>query len=232
MDKLKTAESERKILASNLTKLLSLSNKTKADVARDFKKYEVSETTVYSWFNAKKYPRIDKIQLLADYFGVLKSEITDDKNQAKKQQLSEAQYLNLPFYESVSAGAFAEIDGKTDNNIEYVKIPKQFLGKYSTDKGLFVMRVNGDSMNKIIPNGSYIIAKKQETTEFKDRDIVVFSHDNGYSLKRFLPHDVSNAILFKAETNDTRIKDIVIPHETCNDLKIHAKVVWYSITLD
>ncbi|PTF90267.1 transcriptional regulator, partial [Staphylococcus chromogenes] len=35
---------------------------------------------VSSWINAVKYPRRDKIELLADYFGVMPSDITEDKS--------------------------------------------------------------------------------------------------------------------------------------------------------
>ena len=65
-----SATEQRQIVAKNLNSLLEKNNKKKIDVFKDLEKYGVSETTVYSWFNGKKYPRIDKIQLLADYFGV------------------------------------------------------------------------------------------------------------------------------------------------------------------
>ena len=39
----------------------------------------VSPPTVNDWIKARKYPRIDKIDILADHFGVLKSDLTEDK---------------------------------------------------------------------------------------------------------------------------------------------------------
>ena len=35
--------------------------------------------TVSDWINAKSYPRIDKIELLANYFGINKSDLIEDK---------------------------------------------------------------------------------------------------------------------------------------------------------
>ena len=44
------------------------------------KDLDLKESTVSSWINAVKYPRRDKIELLADYFGVMPSDITEDKS--------------------------------------------------------------------------------------------------------------------------------------------------------
>lgn len=39
----------------------------------------VSAPTVTDWINAKKYPRIDRIELMANYFGILKSDLIEEK---------------------------------------------------------------------------------------------------------------------------------------------------------
>lgn len=39
----------------------------------------VSAPTVNDWLKGKKYPRIDKIERLADYFGIYKSDLIEDK---------------------------------------------------------------------------------------------------------------------------------------------------------
>ena len=66
----------KKILSKNLKNLLERKGKTQTDIAKDL---DLKESTVSSWINAVKYPRRDKIELLADYFGVMPSDITEDK---------------------------------------------------------------------------------------------------------------------------------------------------------
>ena len=66
----------KKILSKNLKNLLERKGKTQTDMAKDL---DLKESTVSSWINAVKYPRRDKIELLADYFGVMPSDITEDK---------------------------------------------------------------------------------------------------------------------------------------------------------
>lgn len=39
----------------------------------------VATSTVNDWIKAKKYPRIDKIELAAAYFGILKSDLIEKK---------------------------------------------------------------------------------------------------------------------------------------------------------
>lgn len=36
-------------------------------------------STVTEWMNAKKYPRIDRIEIIANYFGILKSDLIEEK---------------------------------------------------------------------------------------------------------------------------------------------------------
>lgn len=44
----------------------------------------VSAPTFNEWLKAKKYPRIDKIERLAKYFGILKSDLIEDKQEMQK----------------------------------------------------------------------------------------------------------------------------------------------------
>lgn len=67
----------KEVLSENLKNLLERKGKTQTDMAKDL---DLRQSTVSSWINAVKYPRRDKIELLADYFGVMPSDITEDKS--------------------------------------------------------------------------------------------------------------------------------------------------------
>ncbi len=138
----------------------------------------------------------------------------------------------LPLYGSIAAGALSMVEPVTKNDIEYIQLPKSMLGKYANCKNLFALKVNGESMNKVIPNGSYVVCKPIEIEELKDDDIVIFSHDNEYSMKRFRRDEENQLLIFSPESTYRKYHDIVIPYDTTNDLKIYAKVIWYAVTLD
>jgi len=140
--------------------------------------------------------------------------------------------LTLPLYGNIAAGALSIVEPVTKNNVEYTQLPKRLLGKYANCSKLFALKVNGESMNKVIPNGSYVVCKPIEISELKDEDIVIFSHDNEYSMKRFRRDEENHLLIFSPESTYRKYHDIVIPYDTMNDLKIYAKVIWYAVTLN
>ena len=65
------------IFSRNLRALMERQGKDRNQVCSDLGfKY----TTFTDWYKGNKYPRIDKIEMLADYFGVLKSDLIEDKS--------------------------------------------------------------------------------------------------------------------------------------------------------
>lgn len=46
----------------------------------------VATSTFNDWMKAKKYPRIDKVEMLANYFGILKSDLIEEKMTEEKSK--------------------------------------------------------------------------------------------------------------------------------------------------
>lgn len=66
----------KEIFAKNLKRYISITGKTQSEIISDL---NLKQSTFNEWVNAKKYPRIDKIEMLADYFGILKSDLIEEK---------------------------------------------------------------------------------------------------------------------------------------------------------
>jgi repressor LexA len=64
------------ILSKNLKYYIERSGKDRRELA-DIWGFPYS--TVTEWINGKKYPRIDRIEVMADYFGIQKSDLIEDK---------------------------------------------------------------------------------------------------------------------------------------------------------
>lgn len=77
------SEWSKKTFAKNLRYHMQRSGKTQKELAEIA---GVSAPTFNEWINEKKYPRIDKIQRLADYFGILKSDLIEDKLPENKEK--------------------------------------------------------------------------------------------------------------------------------------------------
>lgn len=71
----------KEIMAKNLKHYLARSGKTQKEIASVV---GVAPSTFNDWLKAKKYPRIDKIEILADYFGILKSDLIEEKSKEYK----------------------------------------------------------------------------------------------------------------------------------------------------
>ncbi len=73
-----TADSKNyKIFSKNLHRYVELSGKTQAEIA---KVVDVSRGTFNDWMHERAYPRIDKLQNLADFFDIELSDLIEDDN--------------------------------------------------------------------------------------------------------------------------------------------------------
>ena len=78
----------RRIFSKKLNYYMSLNNKNQMDLMNDL---SLSSSTVSSWCTGKKLPRMGKIQMLADYFHIEKSDLLEDKEDA---QTGDSYYLD------------------------------------------------------------------------------------------------------------------------------------------
>lgn len=68
----------------------------------------VPYTTVLSWIKAEYYPRIDKIEKMSDYFGILKSDLIEDKQKQPAQ--GELSYKKREFIKRVEGMSESQIE--------------------------------------------------------------------------------------------------------------------------
>lgn len=72
----------KNIFASNLKRYMDMYGKSRRDVSDAI---GVSYYTFTDWVNGKKYPRMDKVEKLAAYFGILKSDLIEEKSQEHRE---------------------------------------------------------------------------------------------------------------------------------------------------
>lgn len=66
----------QKIFSHNLIRYMSMYNKTQADLINDL---GFNKSAVSTWVNGTRLPRMDKVNMLAKYFGILRSDLIEDK---------------------------------------------------------------------------------------------------------------------------------------------------------
>lgn len=137
---------------------------------------------------------------------------------------SPTQYPFIP--DAVAAGIPCTIEGRKD--LPTIGISDAIMGKYAGNRHIIIMRVNGESMNKVIPNGSFVAVKTDVNVEnLHDGDLVVFGKAHEYSLKHF--YDGGNEIIFKPNSTDPTFRDHVFSKD--ETIKIVGKIVLYMVGL-
>lgn len=69
----------KNIFATNLNNLMKINDKSRKDLSEAL---GISYFTITAWTNGTKYPRMDKVELLANYFGVLKSDLIEEPSES------------------------------------------------------------------------------------------------------------------------------------------------------
>lgn len=72
----------KQVMAKNLKRVMKEQGVTAKELSD---KLQFPYTTVLSWLKADNYPRIDKIELMADFFGILKSDLIEDNSGQKEK---------------------------------------------------------------------------------------------------------------------------------------------------
>lgn len=76
----------RRVFVKKLRYYMEKNGKNQMDLMRDL---GLSSATVSSWCNGKKLPRMGKIQMLADYFGIEKSDLLEEKDDSETYYIDE-----------------------------------------------------------------------------------------------------------------------------------------------
>lgn len=193
-----------------------------------------STSAISEWEKGIRVPNVGDLHDIADYFNISLDDFvkSDISRIADTCSINSSLYKYKYFPVSISAGSLENIDYVLEYDL--VSISDKLLGKYARNKNIIILKVNGDSMNNIIPHGSYIIVdtSRKSVLDINDNDIIVFSENGSYSVKRFLNDPGNNRFLFKPDSTDGTFTPIEIKYENSENLKLIGKVVKYIVNLD
>ena len=79
---MKTNLGNKQVLAKNIAYYVERSGKTQKEIAEII---GVSTSTFNEWMKGKKYARIDRIEMLANFFGILKSDLIEEKTEEHRE---------------------------------------------------------------------------------------------------------------------------------------------------
>ncbi|MBR6688760.1 MAG: helix-turn-helix domain-containing protein [Clostridia bacterium] len=202
MNRLKELRLEKNKLQSDIGKILG-----------------VSDRAVGNYETGKRDMSPETIIILANYFNVSTDYLlgrTDIRNNVNNIDDNEKQYYMCPVYGNISAGQpnWAEecIEGR-------LMLDPDLMGIVNPEEHFF-LRVNGESMNKIVRNGAYALIHKQDMVNDGEIAVVLV---NGYdaTLKKFTRQ--GEMIILEPESTDDNFKTQV--YDKTTPIKILGKYV-------
>lgn len=72
----------KETMAKNLRYYIERSGKDRRELSEI---WGFPYSTVTEWINGRKYPRIDRIEVMAEYFGILKSDLIEEKTDEHRE---------------------------------------------------------------------------------------------------------------------------------------------------
>lgn len=115
----------KNIFATNLKRYMALNEKSRKDLSEAL---EISYYTVTDWVNGKKYPRMDRIEMLANYFGILKSDLIEEKTEEHRtMQQKNSTLTDLTIRMRTDNEFFSLIEGLNQLNSEQIASVKQIV---------------------------------------------------------------------------------------------------------
>ncbi len=159
-----TDKEQKKIFSQNLNVYLSLSKKTQKEVANDI---GVSPQTFNTWCQGIALPRMGKVQKLADYFNIEKSDLID--NTTSKDLSNKGRGVEIKVYGRVAAGIPIEM-------IEDIIDTEEITQELARTGEFFGLQIHGSSMEPRMREGDTVIVRKQDDAETGD---IVIATVNG-----------------------------------------------------
>lgn len=112
----------KRLFSINLKRIMLENGKTQSDIVKDL---SFRQATVSDWLNGKKYPRIDKIEMLAQYFRISIDELISVSKQ-EKMSLSSLELALIKKYRQLSASDKQEILNMIDFKLfQYTQYSEQ-----------------------------------------------------------------------------------------------------------
>lgn len=176
-----------------------------------------AKSTIAMYENETRKPSMEVLIKLSEIFNCSIDYLLG-KSEMKDSGLKDKLFL-IPIVGKVAAGKPI----LADENIEgYLPIDPLMYHLTSPD-GFFFLQIQGESMNKLIKNGSYALIKKQDYAENGDVIVAIVNGDNEATVKRYKQLN-NQFVMLEPVSEDNSFQPITIDLKTTK-FSIIGKVV-------
>ena len=140
----------KQIMAKNIRYYMNKHSVSQTEICNTL---GIKMPTFSDWVNAKTYPRIDKIELMANYFGISKADLVEERT----AQSNSSNAVTIEAVENIT---------DTEEISEELAKTGEFFG----------LQIHGDSMEPKFSDGDVVIVRQQDDAESGD---IVIATVNG-----------------------------------------------------
>ena len=184
---------------------------TQVQLAKDL---NLSQQAISHYETGRAIPSIDVLKVLADYFGVTVDYFLTDKPGQSEVDFVDVKFKTVPLYSApVSAG-----NGVFPDEVYIVGEVKAI-----SDNVDYAVKVVGDSMEPVAPEGSILFVKKQNYAF--NGDMIVCTYDGWVYVKWYIKKDDKIMLLSENQSYSPIIvepDDRFIIHGVVKDIMIQS----------
>lgn len=171
------------IMAKNIQYYMDLNRKSRNEMCDAL---GVKYTTFTDWVKGNSYPRIDKIELMANYFGISKADLVESHNSNMLSSTSKKAIV-INVLGRVAAGIPIEA-------VEDIIDTEEITEELAKTGEFFGLQIKGDSMEPRFTDGDVVIVRQQDDAESGD---IVIATVNGADAvcKRLKKYENSIALI-------------------------------------
>lgn len=158
----------KKIMAENITYYMNKHQKSRNDMCEAL---GVKYTTFTDWVKGNSYPRIDKIELMANYFGISKADLVEKRNSTSTKN-----GVTINVLGRVAAGIPIDC-------VEEIIDTEEITQDMASTGEFFGLQIHGDSMEPRMKDGDVVIVRQQNDAK-TDNIVIAVVNGNEATCKR------------------------------------------------
>lgn len=206
-------------IGNNIKKVRTDNNLTQEEFA---KRLGVTFSAISQWETNRAAPRMGMVQKISDLFGVSKADLiandtTSIPSLHKLTPVASTATLPLRTLGKVHAGVMDDTDTADDT---YIQVPAHVLSMYPD---AFVLLVEGDCMNHVIPAGSHIVVAPHKEPA---NGAIVVVRDEAYEAIMRKYYRGSSSLMLSPDSFSDAYEDMIITAD--EDISLIGVVVWWQ----
>lgn len=182
----------------------------------------VTKATVSKWEKGEiENMRRDKIVKLSNALKISPLLLVGLNPEVVVEEVKTNYEVDLPYHGTIAAGNFEKSYSSNDEMSVPSRLLKELPDHY------FILKVNGDSMNRVIANGHYVVVldfNKATNSDFNTNDILIVRNGSEFTMKRVRKTETSIHLEPDSYINEFKTQTFLV--DEFNELQIVGKVIY------